>query len=103
MGASYPAKKYLSVVLLVGGVMVFMAFQPSSKGDAGAPLVEWNTDTAYGLGLLFAGLTCDAYYGPKQKVVKQELLERTNNVLTAYHNMFAMNVFQGLFSFALMM
>lgn len=57
MGASYPPKKYLSVVLLVGGVMIFMAFQPSSKADSGAPLVEWNMDTAYGLGLLFAGLT----------------------------------------------
>jgi len=103
LGASYPAKKYLSVVLLVGGVMVFMAFQPSSKGDSGAPLVEWNMDTAYGLGLLFAGLTCDAYYGPAQKVVKQNLLKDTGETLTAYHNMCAMNVFQGLFAFVLMM
>jgi len=103
LGASYPPKKYLSVVLLVGGVMIFMAFQPSSKADSGAPLVEWNMDTAYGLGLLFAGLTCDAYYGPAQNKVKTDLLKDTGNKLTAYHNMCAMNVFQGLMSFALMM
>jgi nucleoside diphosphate kinase len=71
-GKKYSFEKYLSIFLLVAGVVVFMMFKPTDakKGGGSGKAFELDDDTVMGLGMLGVGLLCDAIYGPMQDKVQ---------------------------------
>lgn len=92
-GATHSLSKKLSVFLMSAGVVVFTLFGKGGGhgGHGGAAAVGMKGMIA-GLGLVFAALACDGLYGPYQNKIVQQYKP------SAYHLMFNMNLWQGVFS-----
>eukprot|EP00040_Diaphanoeca_grandis_P033177 m.202608 g.202608 ORF g.202608 m.202608 type:complete len:336 (+) comp32833_c4_seq1:39-1046(+) len=88
-GERHPPSKYLSIVLLVAGVSLFIFNKPGKAHAGDKPIFELTPESFFGLGLVFCALVCDGIYGPMQNTVKKKFAG-----LTAHHNMFSMNMIQ---------
>jgi len=95
--------KWSSVVTLSLGVVLFLFFKPSSNpntGKSGDFSAGSNDEFAltpefgYGMLLIFLALICDGIYGPYQSYIR-----KTYHQCGAFHLMFNMNLWQGIFSF----
>mmetsp|Transcript_14342 Transcript_14342/g.28930 ORF Transcript_14342/g.28930 Transcript_14342/m.28930 type:complete len:368 (+) Transcript_14342:32-1135(+) len=86
-------KKFVSVILLSIGVILFLFFKPSKKFKH-ADEFEFTWTFLYGLFLILLALICDGIYGPYQNKIRNKY-----KLCGAFNLMFNMNMFQGLFSF----
>jgi len=86
------AAKIISVSMLCLGLVVFTL----GKGMK-AEKVELDTKMMIGLCVVFCALLCDGIYGPYQNKIKSKAQEQGFKV-TGYHNMFNMNLWQGVFA-----
>jgi len=88
-GERHPPSKYLSILLLVVGVAMFILNNPGKSKSGDKPVFELTPESMFGLLLVFGALICDGIYGPGQNKIKKRFPN-----LTAHHNMFSMNFIQ---------
>jgi len=87
------ADKLISVALLCAGVVTFTFGKGSKKGES----FQLDEKMMMGLACVFAALLCDGIYGPYQNRIKTAASKRKQPI-TGYHNMFNMNLWQGVFA-----
>mmetsp|Transcript_47876 Transcript_47876/g.120699 ORF Transcript_47876/g.120699 Transcript_47876/m.120699 type:complete len:354 (-) Transcript_47876:218-1279(-) len=87
--------KIVSVAMLCAGVVTFTFGKGSKKGE------KFELDEKMMLGLFFVllALFCDGVYGPYQNRIKTKA-KANGTQLSGYHNMFNMNLWQGVFALA---
>jgi len=83
--------KIISVILLCAGVVIFTMGKKGSKEET----LEFDHKLMIGLMFVTLALFCDGIYGPYQNRIKTKAFER-GAPITAYHNMFNMNFWQGV-------
>merc|ERR1719203_2419274 len=83
--------KFLSVAMLCAGVVTFTFGKGSKKGDS----FELDTKMMMGLFFVLLALFCDGVYGPYQNQIKNKAAAKGTK-LSGYHNMFNMNLWQGV-------
>eukprot|EP00465_Bigelowiella_longifila_P007274 CAMPEP_0185253282 /NCGR_PEP_ID=MMETSP1359-20130426/2104_1 /TAXON_ID=552665 /ORGANISM="Bigelowiella longifila, Strain CCMP242" /LENGTH=367 /DNA_ID=CAMNT_0027835643 /DNA_START=27 /DNA_END=1130 /DNA_ORIENTATION=- len=94
-GEQATLKKFVSVFILSFGVVLFLFFKPSKKrSSGGVDEFEMTPEFLLGLFMILLALICDGIYGPYQNFIKN-----TYNRCGAFHLMFNMNLWQGIFSF----
>eukprot|EP00471_Norrisiella_sphaerica_P001888 CAMPEP_0184479992 /NCGR_PEP_ID=MMETSP0113_2-20130426/1490_1 /TAXON_ID=91329 /ORGANISM="Norrisiella sphaerica, Strain BC52" /LENGTH=382 /DNA_ID=CAMNT_0026858173 /DNA_START=86 /DNA_END=1234 /DNA_ORIENTATION=+ len=97
-GEKATLKKCVSVVILSLGVILFLFFKPSKKkgiaAGTGDDEFEMTSEFFFGLFMILLALICDGIYGPYQSFIKN-----TYEKCGAFHLMFNMNLWQGIFSF----
>lgn len=85
--------KLLSVFMLCAGVVVFTYGKGSKKGEK----FEIDDKLMKGLFFVLLALFCDGIYGPYQNLIKTRA-KAEGHQITGYHNMFNMNIWQGVFA-----
>jgi len=85
--------KFISVAMLCAGVVTFTFGKGSKKGEK----FELDQKMMTGLGFVLLALLCDGVYGPYQNRIKTKAKAK-GNTITAFHNMFNMNLWQGVFA-----
>mmetsp|Transcript_3852 Transcript_3852/g.6065 ORF Transcript_3852/g.6065 Transcript_3852/m.6065 type:complete len:366 (-) Transcript_3852:229-1326(-) len=93
-GEKATLKKFVSVFILSFGVVLFLFFKPSKKQSSGVDEFEMTQKFLLGLSMILLALICDGIYGPYQNFIKN-----TYQRCGAFHLMFNMNLWQGVFSF----
>jgi len=83
--------KLVSVAMLCAGVVVFTFGKGSKKGEK----FELDDKMITGLFFVLLALLCDGVYGPYQNRIKTKA-KAAGNHITGYHNMFNMNIWQGV-------
>mmetsp|Transcript_44142 Transcript_44142/g.127391 ORF Transcript_44142/g.127391 Transcript_44142/m.127391 type:complete len:328 (+) Transcript_44142:69-1052(+) len=86
------ATKFVSVLMLCAGVVVFTFGKGSKKGER----FELDDKMIIGLCYVLGALFCDGIYGPYQNRLKT----KAGGKLTGYHNMLNMNLWQGVYALA---
>lgn len=81
--------KKISVFLMCSGVVLFTLLGKKKGGSGGMSL---DSDTVFGLGMVFLALVCDGLYGPYQNKIVDKYKP------SAYHLMFNMNMWEAMFS-----
>mmetsp|Transcript_6819 Transcript_6819/g.10436 ORF Transcript_6819/g.10436 Transcript_6819/m.10436 type:complete len:367 (+) Transcript_6819:184-1284(+) len=92
-GIEVSLKKGISVVILSLGVILFLFYKPSKKGKHASSEFELTPEFVWGLLMIFLALICDGIYGPYQTYIRKSYKQ-----CGAFHLMFNMNMWQGLFS-----
>jgi len=85
--------KIVSVAMLCAGVVTFTFGKGSKKGEA----FELDDKMIKGLCFVLLALFCDGVYGPYQNKIKTKA-KAVGVSITGYHNMFNMNLWQGVFA-----
>lgn len=85
--------KLLSVAMLCAGVVTFTFGKGSKKGEK----FELDEKMMIGLGFVLLALFCDGVYGPYQNRIKTKAKAKGVSI-SGYHNMFNMNLWQGVFA-----
>eukprot|EP00467_Chlorarachnion_reptans_P015421 CAMPEP_0114511550 /NCGR_PEP_ID=MMETSP0109-20121206/14461_1 /TAXON_ID=29199 /ORGANISM="Chlorarachnion reptans, Strain CCCM449" /LENGTH=394 /DNA_ID=CAMNT_0001691093 /DNA_START=182 /DNA_END=1366 /DNA_ORIENTATION=+ len=85
-------KKFVSVFILSIGVILFLFFKPSKKFK-GSDEFEMTPEFLFGLMMILLALICDGVYGPYQNYIRDNY-----HLCGAFHLMFNMNLWQGIFS-----
>jgi len=88
--------KVVSVAMLCAGVVTFTMGKGSKKGEK----FELDEKMMTGLFFVLLALFCDGVYGPYQNRIKSKVLKEKGLKLSGYHNMFNMNLWQGIFAVA---
>jgi len=96
-GARPGAQKILSVVIMTLGIGIFLILKPSKKNTDGETF-ELNGDTLSGMAMVAGALVCDGVYGPYQNKICDDCEKASGAKPSAYHLMFNMNFYQGLFA-----
>lgn len=85
--------KVMSVAMLCAGVVIFTMGKGSKKNER----FELDAKMMTGLFFVLLALFCDGVYGPYQNRIKSKASARGAKI-TGYHNMFNMNLWQGVFA-----
>mmetsp|Transcript_77123 Transcript_77123/g.160561 ORF Transcript_77123/g.160561 Transcript_77123/m.160561 type:complete len:348 (+) Transcript_77123:116-1159(+) len=87
--------KLVSVAMLCAGVVTFTFGKGSKKGEK----FELDEKMITGLCFVMLALFCDGVYGPYQNKIKTKA-KAAGISISGYHNMFNMNLWQGVFAMA---
>jgi len=100
-GKKHSLAKKLSVVFMCMGVASFTLLGKSKKG--GSNDMAFDKNLCIGLALVLGALICDGIYGPYQNKIVTAYKGATKEGVTGYHLMLNMNLWQGIFAFAICM
>eukprot|EP01065_Artemidia_motanka_P030688 TRINITY_DN36754_c0_g1_i1.p1 TRINITY_DN36754_c0_g1~~TRINITY_DN36754_c0_g1_i1.p1 ORF type:complete len:332 (+),score=82.94 TRINITY_DN36754_c0_g1_i1:67-1062(+) len=96
--AQLTVAKVVNVIVLCSGVVVFSMGKDFKSVKSGTnEEITLDAKTATGLSLAGLALVCDGIYGPYQSKIVQDVRSQ-GRVLSSYHLMFNMNLYQGLFA-----